>query len=108
MPHPYTTPTYLARISGADLTGARIVLTLKQGRTVLNFTDEDFDSRTDEDGVALVEVTLSQVQSAKFCENIPIKAQVNVIDSNEYRVASDVVSTQLKQQTDRRVESYDA
>ena len=101
MPHPYTTPTYLARISGADLTGARIVLTLKQGRTALNV--EDFDSREDAEDATTVEFTLSQVESARFRDGFPIEVQANAIDSNGYRVASDIGSLHLKRQILREV-----
>lgn len=98
---PYTTPTYLVKISGADLTGCTIVLTLRQGRTSLNV--EEFDSVDVTSEYTNVEFTLTQVQSARFSESEPVDVQANVIDSNGYRVASNIGTIELKRQILREV-----
>ena len=101
MPHTFTTPTYIVAITGADLTGCTIVLTLRQGRTSLNV--EEFGSVDVTSEQATVEFTLTQVQSARFSEDAPIEVQANVMDTNGYRVASDIATIELKRQILREV-----
>lgn len=83
----YTTPRILVKISGADLTGCTLYLTFRQGRREVTVKDPDMTV----DGTdAYAEVRLSQLQTAKFREDEPVEVEANVVDSNGYRVASDI------------------
>lgn len=83
----YTTPRILVKISGADLTGCTLYLTFRQGRREVTIKDPDMAV----DGTdTYAEVRLSQLQTAKFREDVPVEVEANVVDSNGYRVASDI------------------
>lgn len=86
----YTTPRILIKIEGADLTGCTLYLTFRQGRREVTIKDPDM---TVDGTTAYAEVRLSQLQTAKFREDEPVEVEANVIDSNGYRVASDIKET---------------
>lgn len=86
----YTTPTIGVTIRGADLTGCDVCLTLRQGRTVLEFSTEDFvEVEVGEDSTR-VELTLTQEQSAMFDARMPYEVEANVVDSNDFRAATGI------------------
>lgn len=96
MPHPFTTPTYVAEIKGANLTDCTIVLTLKQGKREIELTEFD-DMEVGEDTTTF-EFTLTQEQSGLFNFGLPVEVQANVIDYTGYRVASDIQGFRLDRQ----------
>ena len=101
MPHPFTTPTYVAEIKGADLTDCTIVLTLKQGKQEVELTE--FDNMEVDGDVTTFEFTLTQEQSGLFNFGLPVEVQANVIDHSGYRVASNIDGTYLDRQLNKRV-----
>lgn len=86
----YTTPTIGVRLSGVDLTGCNVWLTLAQGSTTLNVrldTSEDWQAGTEG---ASGSVTLTQDQSAMFEEDKDVEVEVNAISQDGHRWASDI------------------
>ena len=98
---PYTTPTYVVHITGGNLEDCAIVLTLRQMRNMLNI--EEFDEREDSEDETTLTFTLTQEQTAAFKERVPIEVQANVMDSEGYRVASDIGMITLSRQILREV-----
>ena len=91
----FTTPTIVLEV-GADLTGCDAYLTLRQGYREMTITD--FEDVSVSNGVTTLSVTLTQEQSARFADNRPIEAQVNVIDQAGYRVATDIATIAIDRQ----------
>lgn len=91
----YTTPRILIKIEGADLTGCDVYVTLRQGlreHTVKNPPMEV-------DGTdAYLEVRLTQLQSARFRETKPVEVEVNVVDPNGWRAATDIATVPFGRQ----------
>ena len=91
----YTTPRILIKIEGADLTGCDVYVTFRQGRrehTVKNPPMQIEGSDT------YLEVRLTQLQSARFKHDKPVEVEANVVDSNSYRAATNIVETSLDRQ----------
>lgn len=91
----YTTPRIIIKVEGADLTGCDVYITFRQGlreHTVKN-PPMELDG-TD----AYLEVRLTQMQSARFRHDRPVKVEANVIDYNGYRAATDIVETSIDRQ----------
>ena len=98
----FTTPTITFEV-GADLTGCDAYLTLRQGHRELTITD--FDDMSVSEDVTTISITLTQEQSARFADNRPIEAQVNIVDQAGYRVATDVATISIgRQLMEREVE----
>ena len=101
----YTTPLYRCRVKGADLTGMDLLLTMRQGKNVIELTNEDFgcidiDSQRME---ALIAFNLTQEQSAGFVEGWPVKVQLNAIDPQGVRAATNIAYTTFFEQLHKEV-----
>lgn len=91
----YTTPTIIVRIEGADLTGCDVYVTFMQGRrehTVKNPPMRIEGSDT------YLEVRLTQLQSARFAHDKPVEVEVNVVDYNNYRAATNIAEISIDRQ----------
>ena len=86
----FTTPRILVRIDGADLTGCDVYVTLWQGANAITIKNPPMAINGT---VAVAEVRLTQEQSARFRADLSVLAQVNVVDSNNYRAATDIAGT---------------
>lgn len=86
----YTTPTLEIEIEGADLSGATIAVTLRQGITVLTVTEFDSVTVDPTEETAEISLTLSQRQTALFSEGRPVEVQVNWLDSNGFRNSTEI------------------
>ena len=86
----YTTPTIQLTIAGIDLTGTDVYVTFSQGERTLTITDPALVYDSSNGGLTTIYVPLTQAQTAKFNVSSPVNVQVNWIDSNEMRNATDV------------------
>ena len=85
----YTTPTLTIVVEGIDITAMNVYVTLKQGKRTLTISDPEMQTetvgqRTD----TRLDVTLTQEQTALF-EAVPLKVQVNFIDVDGARDATE-------------------
>lgn len=91
----YTTPRVLIKVEGADLTGCDVYVTFRQGRREHTVKNPPMQL----DGTdAYIEVRLTQLQSAKFREDRPVEVEANVVDSNGWRVATDIAEVTFGRQ----------
>lgn len=87
----YTTPTVALTVSGADLTGCEVLLTLRQGGKRLTLTASDSGDWTVGEGSSTGTVTLAQEQTALFEEGKDVEVQANVIGPDGRRAATGIV-----------------
>ena len=102
----YDTPTYNVTITGGDFTDCDIYITFRQGRSrELVFGPDDFDyiDIDVENQKAQVGCTFSQEQSSIFRADSKIEFQVTVVDSEDYRVTSDIYVTSFGRQLRQEV-----
>lgn len=102
---PYGTPTYVLRIRGLDTSLLRPRLKLTQGAASLKLKRDELTITRDGD-VTDVAFTLSQEQSGMFGSGSTIEAQLNWVDSNDFRVPTSVGHIKLARQTDCEVIHY--
>ena len=83
----WETPTIGVTLeTDADLAGCRVYCTLRQGARKLT---SEVDIEPTEGGYRY-EIPLTQVQSGGFKSSLPIELQTNVVDSNGWRVSSNI------------------
>ena len=93
MARQYTTPTIQLRIDGHDLTGADVYVTFQSKGQVV--TVEDADITACSHGT-VIDVKLTQEQTAAFFPGEVVKVQVNWMDGDE-RYATDVATILWKE-----------
>ena len=105
----YTTPTITLIVEGVDLTGKDIYATLEQGcreltkkGSEMTVTTEAVDDRTD----TVLTMVLSQEESASFDFNRNADVQVNWIESNGVRAATEIKSIKVMRNLLGEVISY--
>lgn len=85
----YTTPTLTIIVEGIDLTAMDVRVTLKQGKRSLTISDPEMETVSEEGRTdTKLDVTLTQEQTALF-EAVPCKVQVNFIDQDGARDATE-------------------
>lgn len=85
----YTTPTLTIIVEGIDLTAMDVRVTLKQGKRSLTISNPEMEAVTEEGRTdTKLDVTLTQEQTALF-EAVPLKVQVNFIDVDGARDATE-------------------
>ena len=89
----YTTPTLEVDVEGVDLEGMDVILTLRQGRRLLDVKASSFSAYETDGETAHIEVTLTQQQSALFRAGEKVEVQLNFIDSNGYRGDTTIAET---------------
>lgn len=99
----YTTPTLEVDVEGVALDGMDVVLTLRQGRTVLDVRSGDFSAYEIDGETAHIEITLTQRQSAMFRAGEKVEVQLNFIDSNGYRGDTEIAETAFGRNLHERV-----
>ena len=101
----FTTPLYRVHVRGADLTGLDLLLTLRQGWRVIELTDGDFGyvDIDPEKMEATLAFNLTQEQTAGFVVGWPVEAQLNVIDAQGCRAATNLGYTVFEEQLHREV-----
>ena len=83
----YTTPTIQIRVKGIDLTeGYRVLVTLRSLGTDITV---DGPPMTLDGTDTLIEVQLSQEQTAQLYESTPVHVQVNWVDREGMRNATE-------------------
>lgn len=95
---PYTTPTLTLTV-GADLTGMDVYVTIQQGSTLVTIEDAEMEYDGTKTSIA---VTLTQEQTALFSRG-SCDVQVNWLDANERRSATQVRSVPIGTQLLREV-----
>ena len=91
----YTTPTISLVVEGVNLTGQDVYVTLKQGCLELTKTGADLTvTTTTHDQVTDTNIafTLTQEESAAFNYNLSVLLQVNFINSQGVRDATNMVN----------------
>lgn len=88
----FTTPTLALSVTGADLTGCAAWLTLAQGAQNITIRLDSLEDWAATAEGATATVTLTQAQTAIFVPDEPVEAQVNVVDANGYRFATDIAT----------------
>ena len=88
----FTTPTLALSVTGADLTGCAAWLTLAQGAQNITIRLDSLEDWAATAEGATATVTLTQAQTATFVPDEPVECQVNVVDANGYRFASDIAT----------------
>lgn len=91
----YTTPRILIKIEGADLTGCDVYITFRQGRREHTVKNPPMQI---EGKNAYLEVRLTQLQSARFRHDKPVEVEANIVDSSNYRAATNIVETSFDRQ----------
>lgn len=89
----YTTPTIPITFRGADLTHCRVWVTIKQDRlhcVTKDITDIKYQSDPDDKTEWEFIVRLTQEESARFKETRPTSVQINIIDQNGFRGATQI------------------
>lgn len=83
-----TTPSYLLRIVGDDISEFKIVVTIEQEGKLFNLTGDRLDvSFDDETGDTLILFTLTQEETLNF-KTGSASVQVRAINTDGYAVAS--------------------
>lgn len=85
----YTTPTLHLTIENIDLTGQEIYVTLEQGKKEITKSGEDLTVTLDGEDTK-IEFTLSQEESASFAYSRSAQIQVNWINQNGARGATNI------------------
>ena len=102
----YTTPTKRLRVKNIDLTRMRVWVTFSQNRFSQSVTKIDCPMELDGNDT-LITVTLTQSETAKFYTNEKVKIQVNYMDANGNRQATDVIFENVTDNLLKKVVSYD-
>ena len=89
----YTTPTLQLTVEGVDLQNCDVMLTLRQGRRILNVRHTAFERFVIDGDTAEIDVTLTQQQSGMFREGESVEVQLNYIDENGYRGDTSIATT---------------
>lgn len=89
----YTTPTLELSVEGVDLANCEVLLTLRQGRRILDIKQNAFQRFEMDGDTAEIDVTLTQQQSGMFKEGEAVEVQLNYIDENGYRGDTSIVTT---------------
>lgn len=85
----YTTPTITLTVEGVDLTSADVYVSMEQGS--LKFVKSgDAITKTYNDPDTTITVTLTQEESAKFVEKQAVSVQINWIEADGKRSATQV------------------
>ena len=85
----YTTPTISLTVEDIDLTGKDVYVTLEQGCNQLTKTGTQL-AISIEEADTVIDMTLTQEESAKFDYNKNAAVQVNWISSDGVRSATDI------------------
>lgn len=85
----YTTPTISLVVEGVDITDKDIYVSLEQGLTELTKTGSDLIVEAEEADTK-ISLTLTQTESALFDYNKNVSVQVNWIDSDGVRAATEI------------------
>lgn len=102
----YTTPTKRIRVKGVDLTRMRVWVTFAQKKLLKAITKVDCPMELDGEDT-IVSVTLTQSDTAKLHIDESVEIQVNYMDANGNRQATDAVSEPVTDNLLRKVLSYD-
>lgn len=87
----WTTPWEELTVEGVDLTqNQKIKVTYSQGSKVITFLHDDLDMSLDEEGNTVILVHFSQTQSGSLSPNSYCEVEVNWIDSNGERGATEI------------------
>lgn len=98
----YTTPTHRLRVKGVDLSGYDVLVTYRQREssvTVINPTMEYDGTDT------VLSVPMTQLQTGGFM-NGRAEVQVNVVDYNGYRAATNIRLFTLRDNLLNKVVQY--
>lgn len=90
----YTTPTQVLVIDKPELIDTQLYVTYKQNNKILTVSGDDLDIETTTTGIQIF-VELTQLQTAGFVVG-PVLVQVNWIDSDGVRGATDIATFQMK------------
>lgn len=90
----WTTPTFTLTVKNVNLTGYQIYVTIKQGESVvtIDYTDVTLNIVAEN---SILSFTLSQQDSAKFDFRNKANVQVNAINSDNHRVATDIMEIDI-------------
>lgn len=88
----FTTPTLTLAITGADLTGCAAWLTFAQGAQTITIRLDGTEGWEPTAEGATATLTLTQAQTSAFVPDEPVECQVNVVDANGYRFATDIAT----------------
>lgn len=85
----FTTPTLVLEVE-SDLSGADVYVTFEQGRQ--RVLTKQNPTATVEEGVTTLSIPLSQIETAGFCDTLPVSVQVNWITSDGIRAATEIAT----------------
>lgn len=107
----YTTPTLDFRVKGIDLTVGNkdLWVSIEQGNVELEKRGADLTVTTDTHEQVtdtLISVMLTQTESASFCENAKGLVQVNWIDENGVRGATNIKAIDIYRNLLNKVIEY--
>ena len=103
----YTTPTITLEVENADLTGQDVYVTLEQTGVELTKSGEDLTITTQGDNTIIV-FALTQVESAYFDYGKKAQVQVNFINSDGLRDATNIAQISVfKNLLDKEIEYGD-
>lgn len=92
----YTTPTITLRISGIDLTGEYTVyVSIEQDDIEVLKTGDDLSVEYTDDK-SVIQLYLTQEETAKFKEDELAYCQVNIVDGTGKRYATDIRQIKIK------------
>ena len=98
----FTTPTHRLRVKAVDLTGCDVLVTYRQREISVNITNPAMEY----DGTdTVLSVPMTQLQTGGFI-NGRAEVQVNVIDSNGYRAATNIREFALRNNLLDKVVQY--
>lgn len=98
----YTTPTHRLRVKGVDLTGYDVLVTYRQRETIVTVKNPAMEY----DGTdTVLSVPMTQLQTGGFM-NGSAQVQVNVIDYNGYRAATNIKEFALRNNLLDKVVQY--
>ena len=100
-----TTPTYLLKIDGYDLTDKRVFVTIQGKFKRVTKTDDDL-TITYEENVSAIAFGLTQEETLGF-EPGAVKMQVRFIDANGIALATEVSEIEVKPVLFRKVIAYE-
>ena len=86
----WTTPTFTLTVKNVNLTGYQIYITIQQGSSVVTVNYADVALNVVGEN-SILTFTISQQDSAKFDFNNKANVQVNGINSDNHRVATDIM-----------------
>lgn len=100
----YTTPTFTLTLKNVNLTGYQIYVSIQQGSTIITLDYENI-SLNIVNGNSVLTFELTQEESSKFDYHNKANVQVNAINSDNHRVATDIMEIDiLKNLIDKEIE----